>query len=205
MKNWNYSEPYKSLLEAWKSEIKNEELQPLDFQFYNQISEQLEKIKTLDPVRDPLEHSIHVRFNWYLESLKTIRWKKIVNYLLRDLNIDDSFLTKEEIIFWKNLRTIFSQFNNFKENSTGNVQLNTLFLETQKNEEFIKPNENRTGQMDEMIEVVFLTDCEEFIAPNLKIYGPFKEGMKCKLPEKVVRSVLLPFKIVKTKEKKNEL
>jgi hypothetical protein len=199
-RNWIYTEFYSSLYDKWKNERSSELIQPLEFNFYTQTWDELKNLDISIMNGKIIEEAIKERVKFFLESLKMLRWNKINSYLLRNLHIDSSLLTSQEIDAFNIILDLFTWYNELP------IQTEGKFLNFSKNA-FTINNTNKTSSIpnltkengfvnEKKIKVKFLKKIDKFILPNLETLGPFSINEIVNIPKRVVDEILLPQQIV---------
>ncbi|MHA2104774.1 MAG: DNA replication complex subunit Gins51 [Candidatus Hodarchaeales archaeon] len=195
-----YSKIYSILYERWKNERSSDLIQPLEFNFFTQIWNELNSSTLNDLSEAIIEESIIKRVNFFLKNLKTIRWNKINKYLVRELHLDVSLLASHEIETLKNLKSLYEWYKSLPNHSDKEFPIVPIHKlpEGDKGEivNEIYSESEIFEKKDENIKVKFLVEINEFLGPNLKTYGPFKKNQISILPGIVVSTVLLPRKII---------
>ena len=194
-KHWIYTELYSSLYDKWKNERSNDLIQPLEYNFYTYIWDELENLNISNMDDTVLEDLISDRVIFFLKSLKKLRWEKINNYLLRDLNIDSSLLTSQEIDALNILLDIFTWYGNLPNQTDGKFlkfSKNGITQNINQKPADINNYDQEKILATEMVEVKFLENINQFIAPNLEVFGPYKKNDIERIPKRIVLEILLP-------------
>jgi hypothetical protein len=195
-----YSKIYSTVYERWKNERSSDLIQPIEFNFFTQIWNELNSSTLNDLSEATIEESIIKRVNFFLKNLKTIRWNKINKYLVRELYLDVSLLANHEIEALKNLKNLYEWYKNLPNHSDKEFPTVSVYkLQEGNNGEIVNEINSESEileKKDENIKVRFLVEVNEFLGPNLNIYGPFKQNEISHLPGSVVSTVLLPRKII---------
>jgi DNA replication factor GINS len=165
---------YARLYEAWKQEKENHELQPLDREFYSNLSQyvksQREELQMLD------EKTLKARLlSEELERVKKLssdlihsRYRKMFNSILNGKTISSDILTSEEEVSYSGISSTWKYVEDvLKDVLRGRIPI----VRSLKNME--KPKR---------ILVRFLKAIPAIIGPDMKAYGPFNEEDVASLP-----------------------
>lgn len=200
------SNSYRELLLAWKEELFNHDLTPLNLNFIRNYSLKIEEIKSKD-IKDQFFHEILLkRIDFLLTNLIEIRTNKIIDCFLSKKDINTSYLSKQELIFFdyiknsnqilKNQSILFSpQMCDYLE-SNSNLFSTKEMNKNDNIENKILPPEASSSD-DKTIVVVFLKDIEKFIYKNNQFFGPFKVGDVVEIPVELFTNILFPKNYVK--------
>lgn len=165
---------YALLYETWKQEKENHELQPLDREFYSNLSQyvksQREELQMLD------EKTLKARLlSEELERVKKLssdlihsRYRKMFNSILDGKTISSDILTSEEEVSYSGISSTWKYVEDvLKDVLRGRIPI----VRSLKNME--KPKR---------ILVRFLKAIPAIIGPDMKAYGPFNEEDVASLP-----------------------
>lgn len=165
---------YSLLYEAWKREKENQELQPLDREFYSKLSQyikvQREELQLLDEktLKASLISEENERIKKLLTDLIRSRYRKIFKRVLEGKTIPTEFLTPEEEITYSGISSAWKQVENV--------------LEDVLRGRSPRAKEVRLVEKPKRILVRFLQAIPAIVGPDLKTYGPFKEEDVASLP-----------------------
>jgi DNA replication factor GINS len=163
---------YDELLEAWKTEKLNVEIQPLPRDFYVRLAEYIRKIREerrmLDEktVKGSLMKKEEENVKKMAAELIQIRYEKIMSLIRRGEVVPASNLTDEEER-WSQESSL--QLDSFKKFTEKLLQGRLEKVEEKRN----------SGQMV----VRLLRDIPEIVGADMKTYGPFKKEDIASLPK----------------------
>ncbi len=165
---------YSLLYEAWKREKENQELQPLDREFYPKlgqyIKDQGEELQLLDEktLKARLMSEEKERIKKLLTDLACSRFRKIFRKVLEGKTIPTDLLTPEEEIACSGVSSAWEQIENV--------------LEDVLRGRSPRVKEVRLVEKPKRILVRFLQAIPSIIGPDMKAYGPFKDEDIASLP-----------------------
>jgi len=170
---------YDELLEAWRREKINEEIQPLPKDFYTRLAKYIRKIyeeqRMLDEktVKGSLIKKEEENVRKMMKELIQTRYEKIIRLTRKGEVAPLAHLTEEEERWFQESSL---QFESFKKFSDGILQ--GRIRKAKK-----KPKE-------ELIVVRILREIPEIIGVDMKTYGPFKPEDIASLPAENARTLI---------------
>ncbi|OLS19871.1 MAG: hypothetical protein HeimC3_43100 [Candidatus Heimdallarchaeota archaeon LC_3] len=195
-KQWNYTDVYSNLYSKWKRERSSDVIQPLEYNFYTQIWDILNSI-IQNSHEDVIERTIISRVSFLFENLKNLRWTKLNNYIIRDLNLETSLLTSQETEAIKILKGLNDWYRKLPNQIEQIPFLTSTALKSNLDSGKEKSRIISTNQFNEKVEVKFLKQLAQFLGPDLNSYGPFEKDTISILPKKLVQDILLPKNVVR--------
>ena len=170
---------YDELLEAWRKEKTNEEIQPLPKDFYVRLANYIRKIREeqrmLDEktVKGSLIKKEEENVRKMVEDLLQTRYEKMMRLIRKGEVAPISHFTEEEEGWFQESSLQFESFKKFAEK--------VLQGRLKK----IK----RKGK-DELVVVRILREMPEIIGVDMKTYGPFKPEDIASLPVENARTLI---------------
>jgi len=165
---------YSLLYEAWKREKENQELQPLDGEFYSKLSQYIkdkrEELQLLDEktLKARLISEENERIKRLLTDLIRSRHRKIFKKVLEGKAIPTDVLTSEEEITYSGISSAWKHVENV--------------LEDVLRGRIPKVIEVRLVEKPKRILVRFLQAIPAIVGPDMRMYGPFKEEDVASIP-----------------------
>ena len=194
-KQWNYSEFYSNLFNKWRNERSSDLIQPLEFNFYSQNWDIMNSI-IQNSHEDIIEKAIIDRVLFLFDNLKSLRWTKINNYIIRDLNLETSLLTSQETEAIKILKNL----NDWYKNLPSQIEKIPFIRSNDIKNKLVNQNEQSRiisdSEFKEKVKVKFLKHLDQFLGLDLVSYGPFEKDTITNLPLKLVVDILIPKHIV---------
>ena len=195
---------YPELYNAWKEELLAKKLTPLNLNFIQNTLFSLESLKHTN--NNPVELVLVKRADFLIKNLIELRKHKLIEIIINKQNIDSSYLSKQELLFYdfiKNSENILQnkllsfsdQLANFLDKNSNLSKKDSSKNEEQKEKDYNKEEDN----IDETITVIFQKDIEKFIYVDKKNYGPFKINDIASIPIEIYNKILLPKQIAKEK------
>ena len=198
---------YKDLFNAWREELQSNTLTPLNLNFIKSYLLSIESFSSENTEQNFINEVFIKRIEFLIQNLIELRKIKIINLIINKEQIETSYLSKQELLFYdylKNSENILKNKsitfpNQLKEYlyQNSNMKINDEFFEYSVKE--IQPieDEEKETEIDvEEVTVVFLKDVDEFIYVDNKIYGPFKKNEVAVIPKELFSKILFPKKFV---------
>lgn len=197
---------YKELYSAWKEELTGLNLTPLSLNFIKSYSQSLEELKSKNST-DQFSSGIFIkRCEFLLKNLIEMRKNKIVNSFLNNNELNSSYLSKQELIFYDYIKnseqiiqnksiTFSPQMIDYLEENT-NLTMNKDLKLKEKIDSKEKITEIKSTTSSS-IKVIFLKEVDQFIYKNNQKFGPFKTNDIVEIPIDLFTNILRPKNIVK--------
>ena len=173
---------YEEIYRAWKNEIENSSLQPLQRDFYSRSSVYMKRLLAEKENLDEKSLKFRLVTGEYGNARKlmidlcNLRFKKIAALAYESQSVPETTLTDEEELFFENL---LNASTHFSRTSRDIVEGQLITIETPKDEK--KPKR---------ILVRFTRDIPAIIGVDMKPYGPFKSEDVATLPLENVENLV---------------
>jgi hypothetical protein len=211
---WDITAEYQDLFQKWRGEREADSVRPLEYDYFTKLWLKLQNLTNSQQITESVENIIIKRGKKIINELKEIRLRKLFEALLRNFNIDTTYLTSQELELWNHLLIVYQWYNRLPD---GPKKLN-VFLESSRKSTLLERGENvekkdersekgyeHEGQNEitnleanneNYVVVRFIENVHEFVGIDLQSYGPFKPDDIAVLPKLTVYHVLLPKKLV---------
>lgn len=194
-KHWNYTELYSNLFSKWKRERSSDLIQPLEYNYYTQIWDSMNNVIRRSQ-NDIIEKAVIERVEFLFDNLRNLRWMKLNDYIVRDLNLEPSLLTSQETEALKILKELNDWYRNLPNQLEQIPFLNSTAIKRSAEDGKERFKVISMKGFDEKVKVKFLKQLAQFLGPDLNSYGPFDEDTIAFLPKKLVQDILMPKNIV---------
>lgn len=173
---------YTSLYETWKREKQNTTIQPLDRQFFTEVSEYVKDLKDEIALLDRKTLLAHLTLEKQKNLEKMItdliqtRYFKLSTGLFNNEHIPHNTLTTEEDLLYTSISSTMDEIKN-------------LTRQVLKGQIPKLKGITRTGG-SKILLVRFLTDMPAIVGSNMNTYGPFKAEDVASLPVENAESLI---------------